>query len=137
MLPETIRSLIAVVGHAQTMSLVAEIGGQDFRWPAGKKSDVWEYLVEIVGPKSAERLIAQFGGTEMYIPLCSRAIAADRRRRIVTRYDELLRSGNSSRGAISILVREFRPISNRTIQTMVNKPMDDGIGAMETQGSLF
>lgn len=60
---------------------------------------------------------------------------ADRNRRIIERYDQLLLDGNSARGAVSILVREFAPISNRWIEQIVNAPVP--VVPELVQASLF
>lgn len=119
------------------MCLVREMGGQDFRFPMGKRGANWEALVEIVGAREAGKLLASFGGDEVYIALCDHALRADRNRRMIARYDALLGEGHSSRGAVSILVQEFRPISNRSVEKIVNGPMPSTHLEMVTQGSLF
>lgn len=136
-LPATIQMIVARIGHADAMALVKALGGQEFRFPAGKTSDNWEYLVEIVGPASATALLDTFRGTDVYIALCANALRADRDRRIIVRYEELLHEGYSSRGAIGMLVREFAPISDRTVEKIVNSPMPGMVSDLVAQGSLF
>lgn len=137
MLTKTIQRIVALIGHAKAMALVAELGGQDFRFPSTKSGANWEALVEIIGARSAETLLGNYRGNEIYISLCTDALKSDRRRRIINRYDQLLGAGHSSRGAVSVLVREFRPIAARTIERIVNGPMPDQAAVMETQGQLF
>lgn len=136
-LPPTIQTIVSLIGHGPAMALVRELGGQNFRVPASDKSDNWAYLVEIIGPNEAKWIVQRFRGEEVYIALCNDALRADRDRRMITRYDALLREGNSSRGAVSILVREFRPISNRTVEKIVNGPMPSAAPEMVVQGQLF
>lgn len=136
-LPATIQTIVRLVGHAKAMALVHDLGGQSYRFPVSRKSDVWEYLVELIGARSAEVLCQEFGGSEVYIALCHQAIKADRNRSMIARYEALLAAGHSSRGAVTVLVREFR-LSNRQIENIINGPSPAG-DAMEmaTQGSLF
>lgn len=135
-LPAIIQTIVSAIGHADAMSLVQVLGGRTFRFPAGKSSDNWLELVDIVGPISASRLIEIFGGTDVYIALCDRAIRDDRNRRMVTRYDELLRQGQSSRRAINKLVKEFR-LSDRMVKNIMNRPMPSMVSDLVAQGSLF
>lgn len=136
-LPPTIRNFVAKIGHSDTMALVRELGGRDFRFPAGRSGANYEYLVEIVGVRSANILVAECNGDEIYIALCDNALRADRNRRMIARYDALLKDGHSSRGAVGILVQEFRPISNRTVEKIVNGPVPTMAPEMVAQGQLF
>lgn len=76
------------------------------------------------------------GGEPIYIALCAAALRADRDRRMVKRYDELLRNGHSGQGAVSVIVREFAPISNRTVEKIVNSPLPDANGATNELAGL-
>lgn len=136
-LPATIQTIVAHIGHADAMAMVQALGGREFRFPCSKTSDNWEYLVEIVGIKSADKLFEVFRGTDVYIALCSNALRADRDRRMITRYDELLRNRYSSRAAVNIIVGEFAPISDRTVKKIVNGPIPSMASDMVAQGSLF
>lgn len=136
-LPATIQTIVDLIGHGATMALVDELGGQEFRFPVGKSSDKWAYLVEIVGAGRAEKLVGRFGGDAVYIALCVEALRADRNRKMIRRYEALLREGHSGRGAVSVLVQEFRPISYRTVEKVVNGPAPDALPEMVTQGQLF
>lgn len=50
---------------------------------------------------------------------------------------ELLQDGgHSGRGAVSVLVREFAPISNRWVEKIVNAPMPEVVG-LQVQAELF
>ncbi|MBP6708409.1 MAG: hypothetical protein KA223_04570, partial [Candidatus Accumulibacter sp.] len=87
-------------------------------------SDTWAALAEVIGTGATARLCAEFGGGEpVYIALCAKAVRDERNRRIVERYDALLAAGHSSGGAVSVLVREFAPISYRWIEKIVNSPL--------------
>ncbi len=135
-LPATIRELVALLGHGKAMALVRDFGGQNLRIPKGETSDTWHALAETLGEAAARKLVAQWGGEMLYIALCHAALKDDRRRKIIAHYERLLADGHSSTGAISILVREFAPISYRWVERIVNAPMPE---APETavQGALF
>lgn len=135
-LPKTIQTIVELIGHADAMALVRELGGREIRVPATKAGATWEYLVEIVGPTSAARLWERYRGTELYIALCTRALKADRNRLMITRYDALLAQGHSSRGAVGILVGEHR-ICYRSVEMIVNGPVPSAAPEMVSQGQLF
>lgn len=123
-LPVVIQEIIRYIGHSHTMELVQAFGGQELRIPKTESSDTWAALVEVIGERATRQLVAGMaGGEPIYIALCARAVKADRNRRLIARYDQLLREGHSGRGAVSILVREFAPISNRWVETIVNAPV--------------
>ena len=137
MLPEVIQEIVRLIGHSHAMALVHEFGGQELRIPKTEASDTWAALVEVIGEPATRQLAASLGGGEpIYIALCARAVKADRNRRLIERYDELLRAGHSGRGAVSVLVREFAPISNRWVEKIVNAPMPEEIG-LQVQAELF
>ncbi len=136
-LPEVIQTIVEIIGHGPAMELVRTFGGQEIRFPTGRDSAVWESLVETVGERHAARLVERFGGNETYIALCAKSLRNDQARRIIARYETLLGQGHSSRGAITVLVQEFRPISNRTVQKIINSPAPSPAPEMVTQGSLF
>lgn len=136
-LPDTIQTIVGLIGHAKAMQLVEDLGGQDFRFPVTRAAEQFEHLVDLIGPRAAERLHQHFSGQEVYIARCDAALRTDRNRLLIARYEVLLAQGNSSRGAVSVLVREFR-LSNRQIEKIVNGPSPAGQALeMVSQGSLF
>lgn len=123
-LPAVIQEIVRIIGHGKAMALVREFGGQELRIPRGDGSDVWAALVEVIGEAATRKLAAAFGdGEPTYIALCERSMKADRNRRMIGRYEKLLKEGLSTRGAVSVLVREFRPISNRQVEKIINSPL--------------
>ena len=137
MLPEVIQEIVRLVGHSHAMALVHAFGGQELRIPKTEASDTWAALVEVIGDPATRKLAAGLGGGEpIYIALCARAVKADRNRRMIERYDDLLRQGHSGRGAVSVLVREFAPISNRWVEKIVNAPMPE-VAGLQIQPELF
>ena len=136
-LPAGILEIIEVIGHGKAMLLVHEFGGQELRIPRTEGSDTWAALAEVVGERAMERLAAAFGGGDpLYIALCQQALKQDRNRKMIARYEMLIKEGHSGRGAVSILVREFRPISNRQVEKIINSPMP-APSAVAEQGQLF
>ena len=136
-LPPTIQTIVSIVGHARAMALVSEFGGREIRFPKMQTGANWEALAEIIGEASAKRLCERFKGDEVYIALCDKALRHDRNCRMITRYETLISQGHSSRGAVAILTQEFRPISNRTVETIINGPMPTMVPEMVQQRQLF
>ena len=120
-LPAVIQEVIRYIGHSNAMALVSAFGGQELRIPKTEGKDIWAALVEVIGEKSTIALSKGFsGGEPIYIALCSKGIREERNRRMIERYDALLRNSYSGRGAVSVIVREFAPISNRWVERIVN-----------------
>ena len=135
-LPATIEALIGIIGHSKTRDLVREFGGQNLRIPRTEMSEVWGALVEVIGEKATRRLSDALGGEgEIYISKCDAAMRDDRNRKMIQRYDQLMREGHSARGATSVLVREVK-LSYRQIEIIVNAPVPEAAG-LALQGQLF
>ena len=136
-LPTVINEIIGIIGHGRAMSLVHEFGGQALRIPKTEGGDTWAALAEVIGEKAMVALAKHLGGGEpLYIALCQQALKQDRNRKMIGRYESLLKQGHSGRGAVSILVREFRPISNRQVQKIVNSPLPEP-STVSIQAQLF
>lgn len=135
-LPAVIQDIIGVIGHAKTMALVQEFGGQELRIPASDASDTWHALAEVIGERAMERLSKAFAKEgKIYIAFCQKALRDDRNRKIVARYEKLIKEGHTSYGAVSILVQEVR-LSYRQIENILNAPLPEP-SAVAEQGQLF
>ena len=135
-LPAVIQEIVRLIGHGPAMSLVREFGGHELRIPRAEGGDTWAALVEVIGERATKRLSAEIGvEREIYIAKCDEAIRTDRNRKMIARYEKLLHTGHSGRGAVDVLVREFR-LSNRQIEKIVNSPLP-APEAMAVQGALF
>ncbi len=134
-LPAVVQEIVGIISHGPAMELVRAFGGQELRVPKTDASDTWAALVEIIGEPLTRALAAAFGGEPVYIALCDRALRHDRNRKMIAQYEKLLKQGHSSRGAVSVLVREYRPISYRTVEKIVNAPLPAAEAVL--QGELF
>ncbi len=135
-LPASIQEIVTLIGHARAMALVREFGGQELRIPRTPESDTWAALAEVIGEAATGELCRGLAGVETrYIAKCERALKADRNRKIIARYEKLLRSGHSSRGAVSVLVQEFR-LCNRQIEAIANSPTPEA-SSVAMQVELF
>lgn len=91
-MPSTARDLIDVIGWPATRALIMEYGGAFVAIPLGKNNNAagaarYEHFVEVIGADCADKLISVYGGDELPIPTCVRAIARARQRRIQARFD--------------------------------------------------
>ena len=125
-LPAVIQWLVETIGHGPTMALVREFGGQELRIPCADGNDTWAALVEVIGERAMKKLAAavSVAKCEIYIAKCERALKQDRNRQIIARYEKMLRDGHSGRGAVSMLVREFK-LSYRQIENIVNASLPE------------
>ncbi len=135
-LPVVIEEIFQLIGHAPALEMVRAFGGQELRIPARMEGETWKNLVNVLGEADARRLAEVFRGETIYIALCMKAIKAERNLRMIARFDELLVNGMSGGRAVSMLVREFGPISYRQVETIVNTPLPSpGDGCL--QATLF
>ena len=88
-LPESARELIEVIGLNATIDLIKDYPGDELKIPTmiNGASRVWEQLVESIGPQDAEKLVARYKGTMLYVPTCRMALLAHRNREIIRRFD--------------------------------------------------
>ncbi|MBI2278164.1 MAG: hypothetical protein HYU74_12490 [Dechloromonas sp.] len=135
-LPVIIQDIIQVIGHTKTMALVQEFGGQELRPPRTEDSEIWAAFAEVIGERATKRFAEAFQGVDkMYIAFCEKAMRLDRNRKMIARYEKLIKEGHSGRGAVSILVREFR-INYRQVEKIINSPLPEPSTVSE-QGQLF
>lgn len=135
-LPPVIQELVGLIGYGNTMALVRKFGGHNLLIPKTDASDVWHALAEVIGEAYTRVLAAARGGEYLYIALCSRALKIQQRHLLVTRYEQLIKAGNGSRAAVEMLVMEFRPISYRWVEIIVNSPLPEA-PVLAPQGELF
>lgn len=135
-LPAVIQEIVRLIGHGPAMAVVREFGGQELRIPKTDAADTWAALAEVIGEPMTKALAASMGGEEIYIALCHHNLKHDRNRNMIAKYDKLLKQGHSSRGAVSVLVREFRPISNRQVEKIINSPLPEP-STVAVQAQLF
>lgn len=101
-LPYAAHDLIEVIGLQATIDLVSAFGGGELRVPARRdNSRVWSELADAVGDLAAGQLVdSRYGGTPVYVPMCTSALRAERNRQIVA----LIRQGEG----IERVRRKFR-----------------------------
>lgn len=135
-LPAVIQEIVRLIGYGRAMDMVREFGGQELRIPRAEGCSTWAALVEVIGERSTRKLAAEIGiEREIYIARCERALKQERNRKMIARYEKLLHTGHSGRGAVSVLVREFH-LSNRQVEKIVNSPLPEA-ETLSMQRALF
>lgn len=92
-LPQSARDLIDLIGLPATVALIQAMPGIKYPIPVGEANNPagaarFSYLVEAVGDEAARILVREFGGDDLYVPSCKRAIILARDREIVAAYDK-------------------------------------------------
>lgn len=98
LLPESAVALVDVIGLEATMRLVEVLGGVPM--PVNKgilaRGDArLDMLRQAVGEENTRKLMDAFGGEEIYIPNCYRALREVFWQRFLSEFDELRASGVS------------------------------------------
>lgn len=125
MLPATALNLSRIIGTEATLKMVAEFGGTEYRVPRrefGPRSERFTELIELIGEENAHAVKAEYAGEDgVYIPRCLKAMMALRNRKMVTEFDELIRT-NSARSSFATLARRYY-LSNRQVEKIVDGKM--------------
>lgn len=90
-LPQSALDLIALIDLPATFLLIDAIPGIKFPMPKGEDNNSsgaarFEMLVDIVGDEAARTLVKHYGGDDLYVPSCKKAIQLARDRQIVAEY---------------------------------------------------
>lgn len=119
LLPDTALHIAAVIGEEAAEKLIENIGGARFKMGKGcVKTERLAILTEAIGEQTALQLLKVFGGEEMYIPRCEKAVREARNRNLLHDWQQSLDSGKSQLMTCSKLAVKYR-ISDRTIYTIV------------------
>ncbi|VVE67855.1 hypothetical protein PAN31117_02792 [Pandoraea anapnoica] len=137
LLPEVAQLLVRVIGISKATRLVEQLGGTTFPVPVylttrrdGEAS--FEALAEIVGRRAATDISKYFGGNNLYVPKCQRAMRELRGRAIRNEFDKLARE-YGSRGSVAKLAKQYR-IADRHVWRILK--MTDDV-PHDDQGTLF
>ncbi|MDR3352834.1 MAG: hypothetical protein LBO00_07550 [Zoogloeaceae bacterium] len=138
--PETAKELVFVAGITAAARLISAWGGQ--HWPVPKMSERTREdgemrfmdLAGLTGMAAANAIVRHYGGCELYIPKCERALKQYFQSRLVEEYDAMTRQGVSHRKAIFDLGVRYNK-TGRQIEQRLNLPVvlpDD-----DAQAKLF
>lgn len=119
LLPDTALEIATAIGEEAAEKLINTIGGARFKIGVGKnKTERLAILTEAIGHETAGKLMAVFGGEELYIPRCEAAAREARNRNLLNDWQQNLDSGKSQLMTCSKLAVKYR-ISDRTIYSIV------------------
>ena len=131
-LPATIQEIVRLIGHSKAMLLVQHFGGQELNIPKTEGTDTWAALVEVIGLQATQAMARHFSGNEpIYIALCAKALRDERNRRMIARYDVLVREGHSGNGAVSVIVTSDEGGIGRLVDAL-GSDVGTGISILKT-----
>lgn len=140
LLPATVQEMIATIGLTPTMKLVAEYGGTTIKPPKGQDNNRegaarFEELAEEIGHDNAQMLIKAYGGEDVYIPKCEKALRRLRNLHICADYDLLCRELGGE-GAVMKLARKYK-LSDKQVWIVLKRTDTSVPGANPAQRGLF
>lgn len=122
LLPDTVLDIVDVIGLAATEQLVKAIGGARFKFGKGKvDTERLAILVEAIGEVKTHELLQVYGGEELYVPRCSKALIQLRNHRF---YQEFVKLRDIDKESGLMAMTKLCPkygISSRTGYTIINE----------------
>lgn len=113
-LPDSVRRLWTVLGDMRRLwRVLAAYGGRTLRIPCALPP-ASHALRRRLGAACLRRLVAAFGGTEIYVPTCGRVLARVRQREIIMEFSHATARGVSSVTAVARLAARH-DLSDRRI----------------------
>ena len=120
-LQQSVQSIAEVIGLADTEKLVRTLGGTRFKFSKGKQNTArLQLLKKAIGNDWTEKLLAVFGGDEMYIPRCQKKKKKIRNQQFRVEYRQLIEQGLSKARAYVQLLPQYG-ISNRTADVILQE----------------
>lgn len=121
-LPEVAREIAEIIGLSRTVTLVDRLGGTTF--PISKRMTRlgelrFAILSDVIGCDAASALSKHYGGTNLYIPRCSKALRCLRDARIIEEFDRKI--GKLSANAIVSELALAYKLSDRQIWNVLKK----------------
>lgn len=113
-LPDSVHRLWTVLGDMRRLwRVLAACGGRTLRVPCALPPPT-HALRRRLGAPCLRRLVAAFGGTELYVPTCGRLLARLRQREIIMEFNHATSRGMSSVTAVARLAARH-DLSDRRI----------------------
>lgn len=113
-LPDSVRRLWTALGDMRRLwRVLAACGGRTLRIPCALPPPA-HALRRRLGAACLRGLVAEFGGTEIYVPTCGRLLARLRQREIITEFNHATSRGMSSVTAVARLAARH-DLSDRRI----------------------
>lgn len=121
-LPESIVQIADIIGLPATAKLIRAVGGTRFKFGKGRRNTARLRLLQnTVGEAAAEKLLAVFGGDELYIPRCQAALQQLRNRRFRADFAALTADGKTSKAMALMQLCPQYGISNRTADAILRE----------------
>lgn len=120
-LPDNARQIWeALLNMRQFWQVLHAFGGQSIRVPRSVPKDKKHALRQHLGVECLRKLMAVFGGTNLYVPRCAALINRLRQRDIIKDFSRSTQRGSSSTAAVSSLARRHG-ISDRRVWQILKK----------------
>lgn len=120
-MPESARQIWnALDDIRQFLRMLHAFGGQSVRVPRGMPKDRGHALRKALGLGGLRKLIAVFGGTNLYVPRCNALMVRLRQHDIIENFTRRTRRGSSSTAAVAGLARRHG-ISDRRVWQILKK----------------
>lgn len=123
LLPESVLSIITVIGLTETLELVRNLKGTTYPLREGRTRNSearLAYLEEIIGGQALEKLVIAMAPCDLFIPRCERAIMELRDRMIRRQFEEQLAAGAPAYEAANDLALAYN-MTDRQIWRIVKK----------------
>lgn len=128
-LPDSVRRLWTALGDMrQLWRVLAAYGGRTLRVPCALPP-ASHALRRRLGAACLRRLVAAFGGTEIYVPTCGRLLARVRQREIIMEFSHATARGMSSVTAVARLAARH-DLSDRRIWQILKTTASAPRGAL-------
>ncbi len=125
LLPETASMLAMILQNDATLvDILAQFGGQTVRIPARwpprgvSQRSKRHILRQVLSPKQMEKVVAHYGGTELYIPRCTQHWHHIRNTSIVRAFSKATQRGASSGQTVQNLAQRYH-LSDRRIWSIL------------------
>lgn len=120
-LPDNARQIWKTLNNLRHFWLVLRtFGGQSIRIPRTMPKDRGHALRKALGVACLRKLMATFGGTNLYVPRCTALMTRHRQHEIIKGFSRSTGRGSSSTAAVSSLARRHG-ISDRRIWQILKK----------------
>ncbi|KAB7715537.1 mor transcription activator family protein [Plesiomonas shigelloides] len=110
-LPESVHTLIAILGYSATMRLITALGGCTLHARTRDRSErsggVYALLRGVLTEQETQTLMHHVGGASFYVPRCDSALRELRNTRFLSDLDSEKAAGRSVRQAMAILCPRY------------------------------
>ncbi|WP_449265638.1 Mor transcription activator family protein [Escherichia coli] len=123
-LPESAKEIICVIGHERAIELFSVFGGVGITFSANSISpgttEANSMIKLLIGEQAHQALCKHFGYYRIYIPRCTHALIAIKRKKIINEFFSRLQSGATVLAA-KIDVCKLYGVSEREVHKLIKK----------------